>query len=746
MYLKHLEITGFKSFPTKTTLEFPTGVTSVVGPNGSGKSNVADALRWVLGEQSMSLLRSKKGEDLIFNGTPQRARASKASVVLTIDNRDKIFPFDFNEVTISRKVYRDGINNYYINNSEVRLKDIAELIAHAKLGLKGYTIINQGMTDLILNASPKERREIFEEALGLKEFQLKKKDALNKLSETSNNLKQAKDLMREIEPHLKFLKRQVSKLEKRNDVLDKLKKLESKYFSVRFNQIRAQKESVVVKEKKIDQMITEGEKSFKELEEKLFSEEEKLNKFFENLGSGNERVLKFENRRSQIEREVGKLEGLIELAQKQASHVSIDVAYIQKELEKITNVVQKLLTSEESKIKIGLEAVLNDIQNLFSEIKLGQVTKNENPDLENWNKKRETLNKELKEIDQKLEIIKKDLQTFHLTDQKERERLTGLRNELRHKEKELEELRFKHHDLGVEKNKVLIDEGELKQFFGSEFGVLLKELIQESEIPNEDINELRKQIERIRVRLEVVADIDPETIKEFEQTEERYEFLKSQSEDLKYSITDLEKIIAELDTNIENTFSNAFSKISENFNKYFNLIFGGGKATLNIQKPIIRDPSRHLDILPEVGVPTMASEKPEAKNQNIEESGNSKITDEVGGININVSLPGKKISGLNMLSGGERALTSIAIIFALVSTSPPPFMVLDEIDAALDESNSTRFVKILQDLKKNTQFILVTHNRAVMQEADVLYGVTMEQEGISKLLSLKLEKAEKLTA
>ena len=154
MFLKRLELSGFKSFPAKTVLEFPFGVIAIVGPNGSGKSNIADALRWVLGEQSMLKLRSKKGEDLIFNGTASKARLGKGEVVLVFDNKDKILPFEFDEVFISRKVYRDGINQYFINNSEVRLKDVAEMIAKAKLGLKGYTIVNQGMGDLILNSTP----------------------------------------------------------------------------------------------------------------------------------------------------------------------------------------------------------------------------------------------------------------------------------------------------------------------------------------------------------------------------------------------------------------------------------------------------------------------------------------------------------------------------------------------------------------------------------------------------------------
>ncbi|MBI1755441.1 AAA family ATPase, partial [Candidatus Azambacteria bacterium] len=184
MFLKKLELHGFKSFASSTVLEFKRGVSAIVGPNGSGKSNVADALRFVLGEQSMKSIRSKKGEDLIFSGSPSKPRAGMASVTLLFDNEDRTFPVEFGTVAIKRTIYRDGENHYFVNEAQVRLKDLAELIAKAKLGLKGYTIINQGMGDAILDSSPKDRKEIIFEALGLKEFQLKRSEALLKLSHT----------------------------------------------------------------------------------------------------------------------------------------------------------------------------------------------------------------------------------------------------------------------------------------------------------------------------------------------------------------------------------------------------------------------------------------------------------------------------------------------------------------------------------------------------------------------------------
>src|SRR3989344_930861 len=203
MYLKKLELSGFKSFAKATTLEFPHTITAIVGPNGSGKSNIAEAVRWVLGEQSMKALRSKKGEELIWNGSEKMSRMGKASVTLLFDNKDGRIPLEFDEVSVMRKIFRDGLNEYYLNNSQVRLKDVVLLIARIGLGETKHNIIGQGEVDRILMSTARERREMLEEALGLRVYQLKKNEALRKLEATENNMRQVEVLAREIAPHLK---------------------------------------------------------------------------------------------------------------------------------------------------------------------------------------------------------------------------------------------------------------------------------------------------------------------------------------------------------------------------------------------------------------------------------------------------------------------------------------------------------------------------------------------------------------
>jgi len=230
MFLKRLELNGFKSFAGKTVLDFPKGVTAIVGPNGSGKSNVIDAIRWLLGERDAKSLRGGKIEDLIFAGTDGKAKLGVAAAALIFDNSSKFFPVDFNEVEIKRQIARDGESSYFINKSEVRLKDIIELLSKSRLGTKGVIVVGQGNSDIFIKANPVERREMVEEILGLREFRIKKEEAERKLRNTFINTDKVKALIEEVLPHLRFLKKQTAKWERRSEVEEQLEILEKNFF------------------------------------------------------------------------------------------------------------------------------------------------------------------------------------------------------------------------------------------------------------------------------------------------------------------------------------------------------------------------------------------------------------------------------------------------------------------------------------------------------------------------------------
>ena len=239
MRLKSIEINGFKSFAKKSNLEFESPIVSVVGPNGSGKSNVVEAFRFVLGEQSMKSMRGKDGMDLIFKGSKALSKVNRASVTIYFDNSDKVFKLsneggdninlNYDVISISREVYSDGLNKYILNGAEVRLKDINNLLASVNIGSSGHHIISQGEADRILNASARDRREMIEDALGLKIYQYKIRDAERKLERTENNMKEISLLRRENAPHLNFLKKQVEKFEKAKNLQIELGDLYREY-------------------------------------------------------------------------------------------------------------------------------------------------------------------------------------------------------------------------------------------------------------------------------------------------------------------------------------------------------------------------------------------------------------------------------------------------------------------------------------------------------------------------------------
>jgi chromosome segregation protein len=266
MYLKSLELCGFNSFAKKSTLHFTSAITGIVGPNGSGKSNTVEAFRFVLGEQSIKSLRGKRGEDMIWNGGGDSlagGRANRASVKLIFDNINKLFPsIDFDEVSLERVVHRDNSNEYFLNGTQVRLRDIIETLAGAHIGASGHHIISQGEADRILSASIRERREMIEDALGLKVYQWKKLESMRKLEKTEENMKQVESLRREVAPHLRFLKKQVEKVEKAEEMRKELVALYKEYFAQEHSYLSSER-------KRLTNDIVEPKKESAELDHAL---------------------------------------------------------------------------------------------------------------------------------------------------------------------------------------------------------------------------------------------------------------------------------------------------------------------------------------------------------------------------------------------------------------------------------------------------------------------------------------------
>ncbi|MHB9019902.1 MAG: chromosome segregation SMC family protein [Minisyncoccota bacterium] len=727
MLLKRLELVGFKSFAEKTVLEFPGGIAGIVGPNGSGKSNVLDAVRWILGEREAKNLRGDKAEDLIFAGTQKRPRMGMAQVSLIFDNSSGFFAVDFSEVSIVRRIDRDGISQYFLNKAEVRLKDIIDFFAKARLGTHGLTVINQGESDLFVKSSPKERREMIEEVLGLRQYQIKKNEAQRKLKNTGINIDKVRVMLDEIAPHLRFLKKQTAKWEKLSETEKELNDLESVYFKNKLKEILIGLEKFSPRLKEIDIKLAQKVSELKSLQEQLIKVENSRPSNKAQLDTLQIKRDELLNKKSVLEKELGRLEVKIEFS----SNTEVDPQKAIFILSDLKSVIKSL--SEESdlaKIKSVLNEIFSKIDNF---LEFGNE-KGASKELAEFKIVKEKLSGQLDEIIKELENLKKMEVGFSAD-------LEGFNSEFRRSFQLVETKKDEISGLESEKNRIHFDterfnlrmqdlETQISQA-GKDINEFKKDLSTQNNLDGaESINafETERRIFKLRAEVASVGEIDQALLNEAKETETRFNFLSTQLADLEKASGDLSALIKDLDQKIHNDFTSSLGKINEEFNKFFQLMFGGGKGKLYLEKPEVKK-----QILPDEGLA-------DGIQQTSKESEKDEEEDELSaGIELELVIPRKKIKGLEMLSGGEKSLVSIAVLFALISVSPPPFLVLDEVDAALDERNTKRFAELIKDFSKKSQFIIVTHNRSTMESSDVLYGVTMEEDGVSKVLSIKLD-------
>ncbi|MCR4275256.1 MAG: AAA family ATPase [Candidatus Wolfebacteria bacterium] len=714
MHLKSLELNGFKSFAQKTVLEFPKGITAIVGPNGSGKSNIIDAIRWLLGEREAKNLRGGKAEDLIFAGTNQKPRMGMASVSVYFDNNSGFFPVEFDEVIIVRQIDRDGNSKYTLNKSEVRVKDIIDFFARVRLGTRGLTIINQGSSDLFVRVTSEERRAMIEEILGLKEYQLKKSEASRKLKNTSQNLDKVKAMVDEVLPRLRTLKRQVSKWEKREEKEKELKKLENIFFFAKSKDLQENKI-------KTNQEIFALDNQIKQKKEELAVLIDDLKKV-EDYSFNNEPLQELKRKerelltkRFQLQKDIGRLEAQIEFS----SLSKEDSGEVVKK-EELTSLISEIKTKLDESLAVKeLEAVLSEIKKIISRINDFFEKSEKRPSAvpEDIKKQKEALLKQVDEIEEELKSIRGEEENLEKARENFNLKFRNAYGLVEEKKEETRELEGRKNRYIFEKKKTDLRLADLKDDW-QRIGRHLKEF-EELEKLQEEIRQevdIERQMFRLRGELASIGEVDEALVKEAREVEDHYNFLITQSEDLSKATIDLNNLIKELTGEISSRFNGSLKSINEEFNKFFRLMFDGGSAKLKLEKIEKK--------------PALINEEGEEVEQGEEET---------AGIEIELNVPKKKIKSLDVLSGGEKSLVSIAALFALISVSPPPFLVLDEIDAPLDEHNSKRFANLVKEFANKVQFIIVTHNRAVMEVSDVLYGVTMNEDGTSKLLSLKLE-------
>ena len=744
MRLKSIELAGFKSFAKKTQLEFASAVTSIVGPNGSGKSNVAESFRFVLGEQSMKSMRGRRGEDMIWNGSATVPRAGRASVKLIFDNSDRALKLDFDEVAIERVVNRDGSNDYLLNGSSVRLRDIAELLSQANIGASGHHIISQGEADRVLSSSARERREMIEDGLGLTAFLYKKVEAKRKLQKTAENMREVEALRRELAPHLRFLGGQVKKIEESQKLRDDLADKYLEYLKRESVYLRTQ-------EALVGEDFAAPKHEHDELTQRIVYLRGELSKKQDDAGTAELVSLESEaravaSRRDHIVRDLGRIEGEL-LAHERITVVtrsSVPTEQVRAFAQSVEQGLHEALALEGAQIKEKLTTLVVAVKDFFGQLVQATVQAAHSPE----------------ELQAKKQALEGELSTLQVEETRIVAATAALRKKIesekdanREGERELfaamarrSELQTTLAALQAAKDTLLREREQFKAEL-AEAGALLGraavgyeevelksvhgEPVSDADIvdePRQMQEDRRRKVERMKIKLEEIgAGNAAEVLREHQETVERDQFLMRELEDLEASAASLHQLIDELTETLEVRFTEGIEKINTQFDAFFKLMFGGGTAELAIVKEV-RLPGRSLASAGDADeVSEDAVDKEEGKTEE--------------GIEIAISLPHKRIKGLHMLSGGERALTSIALIFAMSQVNPPPFLILDETDAALDEANSRRYGDMISSLASRSQLILITHNRETMSRAGILYGITMGGDGVSKLLSVKFEEA-----
>ena len=904
-FLKKLRLHGFKSFAYKTEFEFKDGITGIVGPNGCGKTNIVDSLKWGFGERGAKSLRGESVTDIIFAGTEIHKPVGLAEVSIIADNSNLGLPLKFNEISIKRRVFRSGEPEYYINNNNVRLKDIHDLFADTGVGKSTYSFMEQGKIDLILNAKPDERRIIFEEAAGIARYKERRKESLAKLGLTKNNLDQVNVLLKELENEKKSLKNQAEKAMIFSRKKEKQKELEIQLFGNKYknnirelkdinnkiadlkdqkiklktqnssinseiekiqhaifkynqnknkfekdrltyeqkisanngkidiftglyeensNNIKLKKEqinNIRNENKKIEKDIAalkqnlgklkkeqeENENALKNVNEqcKLLIEKKELNiqkkdNLLENITNSSKQVenLRIDLRKvtdefvAQIDRKKKELDG------KQDGHIDIkaeinslldkiigslkiassnedindtkeiisDMTNLKKEIEDFTNrqvEFRNLIFAEkgpyakkeriDKRINLLLQSIISN-QNVISRVesenkqftrKISDLTEkynkldkmkndlkhhisNHNKDIQSYkgslarnnsylkdleseisnienntfklksdikklNKEIETYGGKCTDIDKRILKFEQEMNTHQETISKRK----GKIHKLLHSLDKLEKSAGNHVE---SKYKIESRLNEFKRHLYQEYNIKVDEILEKIS-DKIDEKKISENINKIKQEIKDIGYVNLLAEELYDDVNKRYKFHVEQKDDLLKAQDDLMKIINEVNKESKKLFLNTFNQIRKNFHELFRRIFEGGKADLILLEP-----------------------------DNVLESG----------IEINAQPPGKKINSYDWLSGGERTLVAIGLMFSIFQVKPSPFCVLDEIDAALDEQSNLKFLKLLREFTKNTQFIIITHNKQTIVNCDYLYGITMEEKGISKVVSIELKK------
>ena len=809
MKFKEVEISGFKSFADKTNIYIEKGLTGIVGPNGCGKSNVVEALRWCMGETSAKSLRGSGMEDVIFNGTSNRPSKNICEVTIKLENNNNQNQYKgISEIHIKRKLEKDKGSKYYINGKEVRAKDVQILFADLSTGPHSPSMVSQGRVGALITAKPTDRRSILEEAAGIAGLHARRHEAELRLNAAENNLKKADELMKQTENQLKSLVKQAEEASKYKEISDEIQKYEAGIIFLNANQVEKEIEENKEKLNEFEDEISaiNIEKNFNENEiEKLKNEIKPISTKANELNNNLQKLkIEFDQIHKDEERtklEIEKIKKDIKLTYSDINRekeiianstnnedrlikereeiINIEKNYYEIEktatddykesLNKLNNAKEslkkffnKLINFIKNKEVFNEEEIKNEFNTNFNEmeslqekyasrfgkydlikqeaVKRKERLNNIDKEIKNWRDLKDNSSNKLDQLKEKVSTLETNLENEEDKPRQIAEKRGSYQQNIKNIEEDLESIQS---NIITKENKILelnsnlkkinentiqktefkvrsqtIIEGlkskikDLEQKSLMDFNIDLKSIPNFSKIENLNnlkIEEAQNHLGLLKKKRESMGAVNLRADNETKELQDKINKMMEDRKDIVHGLQKLKSSINDLNQKGRERLLEAFEKVNRKFNDVYTKLFAGGNARLEL----------------------IESDDPlEA------------------GLELLVSPPGKKLQSITLLSGGEQALTALALIFAVFLINPAPICVLDEVDAPLDDANVTRFNNLLEELTSinDTKFLIITHHALTMSKMNRLYGVTMAERGVSQLVAVNLDKAEELVA
>jgi chromosome segregation ATPase len=769
MYLRSISMKGFKSFPERTTLEFSPGVSVIVGPNGSGKSNITDAVLWALGEQSPGAIRGASMQDVISAGGKGIGQRRAAEVEVTIDNSDGRAATEFTEIAVERRLDRAGDSGYRLNGARCRLTDVTDVLSDTNLGREMHSVISQGRVETIIHSKPRERRLLIEEAAGLGKHRKRRRRAELKLRSARDNLDRALDVEREARARLRPLKRQAQAAELGARIEREELGLRAQLVSeeLRFGADRAAAaEKAAAKARgaraKLEETLAEVAKRRAAAEERFAARDRERTQawgLLTKLRGEQERVAVRVNSLSSREAE---LDVGLERLRAELGPLTLDVGpgaapgeRARKLEEELGEIGAGLRTAAEGLEVAGSNAAAESArESALGDVRTGAERASRHARRAEGllgERHREALRARVAAGEGLLDDVRAARVAAEAAGAAIRARVDGIERkvvggeddgdaiaeELRACSQQEFELQAQMKETSDELTRAEVEAahlGDRRAEAERELAAIAERLGEEIPPAEEALSdearaEIDRKLERLERRRAQIGPVNPLAEQEYDEAREHVEALQAQREDIERSMRELESLIREIDAEIERAFEETFEATAKNFEEMVEHLFPGGRGRLRrVSLRPVRDEERPAG---EQEAPTDAEPEPEEEEE--------EERDELG-VEIEVTPAGKSTRKLSLLSGGEKSLVALAFVFAVFLARPCPFYILDEVEAALDDANIDRFLQLIRRFSDRAQFVIVTHQKRTMDAADVLYGVSMGGDGVTKVVSRRLPR------